>query len=139
MSLGTSALGTSPDPRRSAREATPLRERPRVNRPEVAVPPCPYPASPARVIRTHAEAVAAARALAAQFAEEAALRDREGFLPLEEIDRFSQSGLWAITVPEAYGGAGLSFVTVVEVLKIVSAADPSLGQMPHNHLAFIGT
>ena len=125
-------LGTSHN-----RETTPLYERSRVNRPEVAVPPCPYPQTHARVIRNHEEAVEAAREIAALFAEEVALRDREGFLPLEEIDRFSQSGLWAITVPEVYGGADLSFATVTEVLKIISAVDPSLGQMPHNHIAFI--
>ena len=33
------------------------------------------------------------RALDASFAREAALRDREGILPLKELDAFSQSGL----------------------------------------------
>jgi SfnB family sulfur acquisition oxidoreductase len=114
-----------------------LHDRPRVNKPDIRVPPSPYPSRPAHVISSDAEAIAAARELAAYFAEEAALRDSEGFLPIEEIERFSQSGLWAITVPEAYGGPDLSFVTVTEVLKIISAVDPSLGQMPHNHLAFV--
>ena len=113
------------------------RERPRVNQTDVPVPPSPYPAGPAALPRDHDAAVAAARDLALDFAREAALRDREGFLPVDEIERFSQSGLWALTVPRDYGGPGLPFATVTEVLKIISAADPSLGQMPHNHYAFI--
>lgn len=121
----------------AAENIEPLRERPRVNQPDVSLPPSPYPRQPARIIRDHDEAVAIARELAADFAVEAALRDREGFLPIDEIERFSQSGLWAITVPKAYGGPELSFVTVTEVLKIISAVDPSLGQMPHNHFAFV--
>ena len=50
---------------------------------------------------------------------------------------FSQSGLWAITVPKAYGGAGVSFVTLTEVIKIIAAADPSLGQLPQNHFGLV--
>jgi SfnB family sulfur acquisition oxidoreductase len=121
----------------AAENVEPLRERPRVNQPDVLLPPSPYPREPARLIRDHDEAIAVARELAADFAIEAALRDREGYLPIEEIGRFSQSGLWGITIPKAYGGPELPFVTVTEVLKIISAVDPNLGQMPHNHLAFI--
>ena len=44
------------------------------------------------------------------------------------------SGLWAITVPKAYGGAGVSYATVARVIQTVSAADPSIGQIPQNHL-----
>ena len=52
------------------------------------------------------EALAVARELAAEFAREAAERDHERRLPAKELDRFSGSGLWGITVPKAYGGAG---------------------------------
>jgi alkylation response protein AidB-like acyl-CoA dehydrogenase len=38
-------------------------------------------------------------------------------------------------VPKAYGGAGVSFATLAEVIAIISAADPNLGQLPQNHLA----
>jgi SfnB family sulfur acquisition oxidoreductase len=81
------------------------------------------------------EAVAVARELAADFAKDAAERDRDRRLPIIELDRFSGSGLWAITVPREYGGAGVSFATLAEVIATISAADPSLGQMPQNHLA----
>jgi SfnB family sulfur acquisition oxidoreductase len=86
-------------------------------------------------IASDAEAIAVAGELAAEFAVEAADRDRERRLPVKEIDRFSSSGLWGVTVPKAYGGAGVSFATLAEAIAIISAADPSLGQLPQNHLA----
>jgi alkylation response protein AidB-like acyl-CoA dehydrogenase len=46
-----------------------------------------------------------------------------------ELDELSASGLWGITVPKEYGGAGVSYVTVAEVIKIISAAGSSLGQI----------
>ncbi|WP_236481880.1 acyl-CoA dehydrogenase family protein, partial [Pseudomonas syringae] len=91
----------------------------------------------AHVIGSDAEAIEVARALAGRFAEEASVRDRERRLPVAELDEFSASGLWAITVPKAYGGAGVSYVTVAEVIKLISAADPSLGQIPQNHLGVL--
>ena len=89
----------------------------------------------AHVLKSEEEAIAKAHELAAQFAKGAAERDRERRLPVAEIDAFSKSGLWAITVPKEYGGLGASFATVAEVIKIISAADPNLGQLPQNHLA----
>ncbi|EGE61079.1 UNVERIFIED_ORG: SfnB family sulfur acquisition oxidoreductase [Rhizobium esperanzae] len=87
----------------------------------------------AHVIRDDAEAIRIAKDLALEFAAGAAQRDRERRLPLAEIDRFSQSGLWAIGIPKAYGGAGVSAVTLAEVTAIISAADSSIGQIPQNH------
>ncbi|HTI03483.1 MAG TPA: SfnB family sulfur acquisition oxidoreductase [Acidisoma sp.] len=85
------------------------------------------------VIRDDAEAIATAHRLAAEFRPGAAARDRDRCLPYAEIDRFSQSGLWAITVPKDYGGAGVSAATLAEVTAIISAADGSIGQIPQNH------
>ena len=90
-----------------------------------------------RVIQDDAQAIAVAHELAARLAQGAPERDRERRLPHEEIEWFSQSGLWAITVPKAYGGAGVSFVTLTEVIKIIAAADPSLGQLPQNHFGLV--
>ena len=93
--------------------------------------------SPARRIADQAEAVATARALAVTFAAEASARDRERRLPHDEIEAFSQSGLWAITVPRPFGGIDASFATVAEVIATISAVDPSIGQIPQNHLGVV--
>jgi len=85
------------------------------------------------VIRGDAEAIAVAHALATEFASGASERDRDRRLPRAEIDRFSESGLWAITVPREYGGAGVSAATLAEVTAVISAADGSIGQIPQNH------
>lgn len=104
--------------------------------PHVAAEPPAFDLAPrAHVIGSDEEAIATARTLAAEFAVDASRRDRERILPAAELDRFSKSGLWGITVPKAYGGAGVSIVTLVEVIKLISAADPSIGQIPQNHLA----
>lgn len=89
--------------------------------------------APAHVITGDAEAIEIAQTMAGRFATSAAERDRHRTLPYEEVDWFSQSGLWGITVPKVYGGPGVSFVTLNQVVKIIAAADPSLGQLPHNH------
>lgn len=89
--------------------------------------------APVTVIRDDAEALAVAHRLAAEFALGAVERDRDRRLPHAEIDRYSQSGLWAITVPRDYGGAGVSAATLAEVTAIISAADGSIGQIPQNH------
>lgn len=88
---------------------------------------------PAQHIASEQEAITVARKLAQEFAAGAAERDRQRVLPFAEIERFSQSGLWAISVPRDYGGIGASWVTVAEVFRIISAADPSIGQIPQNH------
>ena len=72
-----------------------------------------------------------------QFASGAARRDRERLWPVQELDAFSQSGLWSINVPKAYGGPELSYVTLNRIIEIIAAADPSLGQIPQNHLGVV--
>ncbi|WP_313623800.1 SfnB family sulfur acquisition oxidoreductase [Achromobacter sp.] len=87
----------------------------------------------AAVIQSDAEAIETAQALAADFVQESSQRDRERRLPLPELERYSQSGLWGITVPREHGGAGVSRVTLAAVTAIISRADGSLGQIPQNH------
>ncbi|QRX83614.1 SfnB family sulfur acquisition oxidoreductase [Glaciimonas sp. PAMC28666] len=88
-------------------------------------------------IQDNAEAIEAAHLIAQYFRQEAALRDRERRLPNAEIARFSASGLGGITVPKAYGGAGVSWATLAEVVRIISVADPALGQIPQNHFGIL--
>ncbi len=85
------------------------------------------------LISTDAEALAVAERLAFDFAEGDSARDRDRLLPWQELDRFVASGLWGITVPKEYGGAGVSAVTLARVIAIIAAADGSLGQIPQNH------
>ncbi len=78
-----------------------------------------------------------ARAFAAEIAPGALVRDRDRVLPIAELDRFSQSGLWSINVPRAFGGPGVSYATVARMFQIVSAADASIGQIAQNHISLI--
>jgi SfnB family sulfur acquisition oxidoreductase len=102
-----------------------------------AVPPVPRPVEPAHIIKTDAEAIAIAKALAAEFIKGAALRDRDRIWPVKELDAFSQSGLWSINVPKSFGGPELSYVTLAKVIEIISAADSSIGQIAQNHLGVV--
>ncbi|MDU9393596.1 SfnB family sulfur acquisition oxidoreductase [Pseudomonas sp. zfem002] len=91
----------------------------------------------AHLIRDDAEAIAVAHQVAALLREGAAERDRQRRVPADVVDAFSNSGLWGITVPRVFGGAEVSFATLARVIAIVSAADPSLGQIPQNHYCLL--
>lgn len=67
----------------------------------------------------------------------AAERDRTGIVPAEIVSTYSNSGLWGITVPRRFGGAEVSAATLAQVIAILSAADPSLGQIPQNHYCLL--
>ncbi|WP_313532106.1 SfnB family sulfur acquisition oxidoreductase [Shinella sp.] len=95
------------------------------------------PVAPAHVIRDDAEAIAVAEQLRPLFAAEAKERDRERRLPFREVDLFSQSGLWGITIPKEYGGAGVSQVTLARVFATLAAGDPSLTQIAQNSFEII--
>ncbi|WGS51714.1 SfnB family sulfur acquisition oxidoreductase [Paraburkholderia sp. D15] len=104
--------------------------------PSIAASPAAHHESPTAVpelIADDAHALLAARRLANAFATEAALRDRERRLPWAELDAFVASGLWGITVPREFGGAGVRNGTLAEVTATIAAADGSLGQIPQNH------
>lgn len=87
----------------------------------------------AHIIKSDEEALEIAHNLAEQFKINSVQRDAERILPLEEIEAYSQSGLWAITVPKEYGGAEVSSYTVAQVIALMSGVDGSIGQIPQNH------
>lgn len=91
----------------------------------------------AHLIADDSEAIAIAHRVAALLREGAAERDRNRAVPADIVDAYSNSGLWGITVPREYGGAEVSFATLAQVIAIVSAADPSLGQIPQNHYCLL--
>ncbi|TGS09328.1 SfnB family sulfur acquisition oxidoreductase [Mesorhizobium sp. M2E.F.Ca.ET.209.01.1.1] len=102
-----------------------------------AVPPVPRPTTAAHIIKDDAEAIAVAHRLAAEFVKDSSKRDRERIWPVAELDQFSQSGLWSINVPKAFGGPEVSYATLAKVIEIISAADSSIGQIAQNHLGVV--
>ncbi|MFM0391863.1 acyl-CoA dehydrogenase family protein [Paraburkholderia phytofirmans] len=96
-------------------------------------PITPRKYSAAHIIRSDDEAIRVAQELAARFAIDAARRDSERILPYEEINACSDAGLWAMTVPAAYGGAQVSYATVGRVFATLATADPSIAQIQQNH------
>ena len=95
------------------------------------------PAVAARVLRDDAEVIAVATTLADSFARGASERDRDRRLPWEELDLFSQSGLWSMNVAKADGGPGVSYATVARVFAIVASGDASIAQIAQNHVSLI--
>lgn len=106
--------------------------------PPAAAPPA-LDAVEAHVVADDAEALATAERLAAAFRPGAAARDAARARPWDEVRELRASGLLGITVPRRHGGAGVSVATLVEVFSTLSAADPSLGQIPQNHFCFVAT
>lgn len=94
---------------------------------------------PAKVLSNDAQALAAAHELAQLARLQAAQRDRQRKLPWAQIEHFTRSGLGSISVPREYGGPQVSFVTLAEVFKIISAADPALGQIPQNQVGILNS
>lgn len=107
------------------------------NDPREGVPGVPRPSRPAHILKDDAEAISVAQTLAEAFATGASERDRMRRRPAAEVDAFSQSGLWSMNVPRAFGGPEVSYVTLARVVAIISAADPSIGQISQNHLGVV--
>ncbi|WP_460719990.1 SfnB family sulfur acquisition oxidoreductase [Nocardia heshunensis] len=91
----------------------------------------------ADVIADAEQALAVATRLAARFAAGAAERDAHRLLPRAELDELSASGLLGITVPREFGGAELPTAVVVEVFRLLAAADPNIAQIPHSHFVYV--
>lgn len=87
----------------------------------------------AHIIQSDTEALDIAAQLVEKFKINAIQRDAERILPFEEVELFSQSGLWAVTVPKQYGGAEVSSYTLAKIIALISGVDGSLGQIPQNH------
>jgi sulfur acquisition oxidoreductase, SfnB family len=91
----------------------------------------------AHLIRSDEEAISIAHEIAAFLQTGASERDLSGVVPPDVVETFSNSGLWGITIPREWGGAEVSAATLASVIAIVSAADPSLGQIPQNHYCLL--
>jgi SfnB family sulfur acquisition oxidoreductase len=53
------------------------------------------------------------------------------------LDRLSDSGLLAVTVPTEHGGADVSAETLAEIFRLLGSADGSLAQIPQSHFAYV--
>src|SRR6476659_3350480 len=93
----------------------------------------------ARVIASDSEAITAATEYAAAIGPGAVERDRDRRMPYAELRELADTGLLGMRIPASYGGAGVSSRTVAEVFRIISAADPAIGQIPQNHIQFVDT
>jgi SfnB family sulfur acquisition oxidoreductase len=82
-------------------------------------------------------AIAAATDFADEIAPGVIERDRAGSLPAAELAAFDGSGLLAITVPRAAGGADLEMTTLAEVARTVAAVDPAIAQVPQAHFLMV--
>jgi SfnB family sulfur acquisition oxidoreductase len=92
-----------------------------------------------RVLGSGAEALRAAAAYADAIRGGAVARDRDRRLPHAELEELARTGLLGMRIAASHGGAGVSSATVAEVFRLVSAADPAIGQIPQNHIQFTDT
>ncbi|WP_040830512.1 acyl-CoA dehydrogenase family protein [Nocardia jiangxiensis] len=85
------------------------------------------------LLTTAEEALAAADAVSAEVVEGAVRRELEDVPPLEELRLVAASGLLGIGVPAEHGGPDLPLSVVVEVLRRLSRADSTVGQLLLSH------
>jgi SfnB family sulfur acquisition oxidoreductase len=98
--------------------------------------PSPTTAPVVHRIQSDAEAIAVISELAKEFREGAIERDQKRILPHDPIRKLTEAGFYGISVPKKYGGPEVSAVTISEVFRLLSAADPSIGQIPQNHFCW---
>ncbi len=91
------------------------------------------PEAAARRIADEAEAIAAAREAAVAIAALAADPAGRKPVPHEQGAILARSGITAIAIPKALGGIGASIPTIVETVRIISAADGGIGQRVQIH------
>lgn len=72
--------------------------------------------------------------LSQELAQTAVARDAVAGVPEEEIQGLRESGLLPLVVPKQYGGIGATWVDALKVVKELSKADGSIGQLYGNHL-----
>ena len=83
------------------------------------------------------------RDMARSFAEEELLpratkHDRQGFVDPEVFAKMAELGLWGLTVPEEYGGAGMGNLELSLVLEEVNRACASTGVTLSVHNSLLG-
>ncbi len=80
-------------------------------------------------LHTSEDPLAVAERVARGFAETAVERDRRGGTPKAERDVLRASGLLALSIPAELGGGGASWLTVMQAVRILARADPSIAHV----------
>jgi SfnB family sulfur acquisition oxidoreductase len=88
-------------------------------------------------IRSDHQALSAALDYAKSVRPGASERDASRRRPFAEIRQLRESGLLTIAVPREFGGPEVQIRTLVDVFRIISAADPAIGQIPQNHFSHL--
>jgi alkylation response protein AidB-like acyl-CoA dehydrogenase len=84
-----------------------------------------------------AAAARVARDIRKTIAGSSSERDRSARLPLDEIELIRASGLGALRIPRAYGGAALGFESLADAIVQIAAGDPSVAQSLQPHFIFL--
>ena len=69
----------------------------------------------------------------------ASKHDRQGFIDQDVFGQIADLGLWGLTIPEAYGGAGMGNTELSLVLEEINRADASVGVTLSVHNSLLGT
>ncbi|MDF3066255.1 MAG: hypothetical protein K0R38_1856 [Polyangiaceae bacterium] len=85
------------------------------------------------------EIFARAERLGQSLGETALERDREGGTAKRERDQIRASGLLASSIPTDYGGYGASWLEVMQLVRLISGADSSLGHLFGFHHLLVAT
>ncbi|AXB78514.1 acyl-CoA dehydrogenase family protein [Novosphingobium sp. P6W] len=88
-------------------------------------------------LASDAEGIAAAHEAAGRIARLARDASFNDSVPHEAAEILSASGITSIYVPREFGGIGASIETVVETVRIISAADGGVGQLLQIHNVMI--
>lgn len=84
-------------------------------------------------------ALQAAQALAQQFAQTAAERDKQGGNAKHERDLIRASQLLKLSIPKRYGGDGASWATIFKTIQSIATADSSMAHIYGFHHLLIAT
>lgn len=82
--------------------------------------------------------LAIAQSLADQFAQRAAVHDREGTFPFENYADVRAAGLPALIVPEAYGGWGAGLLETLMTMEALAVGDGSTALNVTMHMQTLG-
>lgn len=84
-------------------------------------------------------ALAVARELATQFAQNAVERDERGGTPKAERDALRSSGLLSLVIPQAFGGQGANWHDTFEVVREFARVDSSIAHVFGFHHLMLAT